>query len=160
MPTPLSYIENHPTLLAHLMDNYDWPINEDAAPDDLTFDYDATELGIDKRILEKVKLQSLRPLSANQPWAILLFDFGTGKVRLGELRKTIRAFVPKKRAWANPGNRQLFDLEHILCVCTHGTDDGTGFTFYTSRSPKQRAAPHVYRHSAGPPPATTAPSKP
>jgi len=54
-------------LIAYLRDELDWPIGAEAF-DELTFEYEPEELGIDARTAARIeKIKQLRPLAAGQP---------------------------------------------------------------------------------------------
>ncbi len=68
-------IKSFPSLVKYLRDELDWPIESEDF-DDLTFDYEPEELGIDSRIAVKIKdIKQLRPLSSRQPWGIFFINF-------------------------------------------------------------------------------------
>ena len=74
--------DDFPDLVEYLRDELDWPIEEHHF-DDLTFEYSATELGIDEQNAAKiVEIKRLRPLDAHQPWACAM------KVWLGNVCNT------------------------------------------------------------------------
>ncbi len=65
-------IKSFPSLVKYLRDELGWPIESEDF-DDLTFDYEPEELGIDSKIAVKIKdIKQLRPLSSRQPWGISL----------------------------------------------------------------------------------------
>jgi len=63
----LRSIKSFPSLVKYLRDELDWPIaSEDF--DELTFDYEPEELGLDAKTAVKIKeIKQLRPLASNQP---------------------------------------------------------------------------------------------
>ena len=69
-PDPLDRIravKDIPALIAFLRDELDWPIEADDF-DELTFDYEPEELGIDARTAARIEeIKQLRPLVSNQP---------------------------------------------------------------------------------------------
>jgi len=65
-------IKSFPQLIKYLRDELDWPIEADNF-EDLTFEYEAEELGIDPETAAKIQeIKQLRPLTANQPWGSVL----------------------------------------------------------------------------------------
>ena len=66
----LRSIKTFPQLLTYLRDELDWPISSNNT-EDITFDYEPSELGLDKETAVKIKdIKQLRPLTGNQPWGI------------------------------------------------------------------------------------------
>ncbi len=62
----LREIKTFPSFVKYLRDELDWPIETDNF-DDLTFDYEPEELGIDAKTAVKIKeIKQLRPLSSKQ----------------------------------------------------------------------------------------------
>ena len=69
MPNPdpdrLRQIKTFPSLVKYLRDELEWPIDSDDF-DELTFDYEPEELGLDAKAAVKIKqIKQLRPLVDN-----------------------------------------------------------------------------------------------
>ena len=83
-PDPLDRvrsIRDIPALIAYLRDELDWPIGAEAF-DELTFEYEPEELGIDARTAARIEeIKQLRPLAAGQPWGV----FFIGRPQTGQL---------------------------------------------------------------------------
>ena len=76
----LHSIKTFPSLVKYLRDELDWPIESDDF-DELTFDYEPEELGLDAKTAVKIKeIKQLRPLAANQPWGIFFVNFEPKRV--------------------------------------------------------------------------------
>jgi hypothetical protein len=61
----LRCIKTFPSLIKYLRDELDWPIEVEDF-DDLTFDYEPEELGLDIRTAAKIEyIKQLRPLSGD-----------------------------------------------------------------------------------------------
>lgn len=77
-PDPLDRIravKDIPALIAFLRDELDWPIEADDF-DELTFDYEPEELGIDAHTAAKIEeIKQLRPLAAGQLWGVFFIRF-------------------------------------------------------------------------------------
>ena len=96
----LREIRTFPSLVKYLRDELDWPIESEDF-DDLTFDYEAEELGIDAKTAVKIKdIKQLRPLSSKQPWGIFFINFEPKQLPIVVLRRILRSLVIKKRASA------------------------------------------------------------
>ncbi len=85
MPADLRSITDFSDLIAYLRDELDWPV-EDYKLDQLTFEYDADELGLKDEEAEKLKdgtIRQLRPLPGGQPFGIFFVEFGIEQRALG-----------------------------------------------------------------------------
>ena len=68
-------IRDIPALIAYLRDELDWPIGAEDF-DELTFEYEPEELGIDARTAARIEeIKQLRPLAAGQPWGVFFIRF-------------------------------------------------------------------------------------
>ncbi len=122
MPTDLSSITNFENLLAYLADELDWPV-EDYGLEDLTFEYDADELGLKDDEVEKLldgSIRQLRPLPGGQPFGIFFVEFDQAKLSVIVLRRILNALVFKKRNSANPADRQRWDASDLIFVSAFG----------------------------------------
>jgi len=64
----IKQIKTFPSLVKYLCEELDWQI-EDEDIEDLTFEYEPEELGIDRETAVKIKeIKQLRPMVSNQPW--------------------------------------------------------------------------------------------
>lgn len=90
-------IRSFPSLVKYLREELEWKI-DDADIDDLTFDYEPEELGLDKETAVKVKqIKQLRPLVSNQPWGIFYLSFEPKRLPIVALRRILRSLVVEKR---------------------------------------------------------------
>lgn len=120
----LRSIRNFNELIQYLEDELGWPLNEYGF-DDLTFQYDAEELGLKDDDAAKVKaIYQLRPLQHGQPWGIFFVEFEKKKLPVVVLRRILSHLVVKKRASANRANEAAWHAEDLLFVTAFG-DDGT-----------------------------------
>jgi hypothetical protein len=113
-------------LFNYFVDDLDWPLDpdllEDEDLDDLTYDWDPTELGVSPERLASLKrLRQMRPLTANQPWGIFFVEFSGPRLPVTQLRRLLQGLVTKKRA-SGDGGRKTWDLDDLLFIVT--TDDG------------------------------------
>jgi hypothetical protein len=72
MPADLRSITNFDSLLEYLADELDWPI-ENYTREELTFEYDAEDLGLKEEEVAKLShgsIQQLRQLQGQQPFGI------------------------------------------------------------------------------------------
>ena len=131
MPTDLRHITTFQDLLDYLRDELDWPV-EDYPLEDLTFEYDADELGLKDEEAEKLKegsIRQLRPLPGGQPFGIFFVEFGQAKLPVVVLRRILNALVLKKRSSANSADRQRWDASDLLFISSFGEEDEREIAF-------------------------------
>lgn len=119
MPADLRTITDFDALLAWLGEELDWPI-ADYGLADLTFEYDAEELGLKDEEAEKLEgsgIRQLRPLPGGQPFGIFFVEFGAAKLPVVVLRRVLNALVVKKRASAD---RQRWHVADLLFISAFG----------------------------------------
>jgi predicted helicase len=122
-------IKSFPSLVKYLREELDWKI-DDADIDDLTFDYDAAELGIDKETAVKIKeIKQLRPLVSNQPWGIFYLSFEPKRLPIVALRRILRSLVIKKRESANRSQMATWEQNDLLFISSYGEQDNRELTF-------------------------------
>ena len=124
----LRSIKAFPSLVKYLRDELDWPINTDDF-DDLTFEYEAEELGIDPKTAAKIqKIKQLRPLTTRQPWGIFFLKFEPKRLPVVALRRILSQLVFKKRASARKTDQPSWHLDDLLFISNYGEgkeDDAT-----------------------------------
>jgi len=118
----LRALTNFPALVAYLYDELDWPIEVEDA-DEVAFDYDAAELGIDPKHAVKIEtIKQVRPLEDNQPWGIFYIEFESKRLPVVVLRRILRALVPKRRG--DP-DRPVWAMDDLLFISAFG-DEASG----------------------------------
>jgi hypothetical protein len=133
MPNPdlerLRGIKTFPSLVKYLRDDLDWPIESEDF-DDLTFDFEPEELGIDPKTSAKIEsIKQLRPLTSSQPWGIFFIKFEPKKLPVVALRRILGQLVIKKRASANRPDQQTWRLSDLLFLSNYGDNDHRQITF-------------------------------
>jgi hypothetical protein len=133
MPNPdlerLRGIKTFPSLVKYLREDLDWPIETDNF-DDLTFDFEPEELGIDPKTSAKIKsISQLRPLASNQPWGIFFVNFEPKRLPVVALRRILGQLVIKKRASANRADQQTWRLSDLLFLSNYGENEQRQITF-------------------------------
>ena len=122
-------IKSFPSLIKYLREELDWQI-EDEDIEDLTFDYEPEELGLDKATAVKIKeIKQLRPMVSNQPWGIFYLSFEPKKLPIVALRRILRSLVIKKRESANRSQMATWNQNDLLFVSAYGEDSGREITF-------------------------------
>jgi len=125
----LRTIKTFPQLIQYLRDELDWPIESENF-DDLTFDYEPEELGLDAKTAVKIKeIKQLRPLSTNQPWGIFFIDFAPKQLPVVALRRILGHLVIKKRQSAKKSQQASWQLHDLLFISCYGESDHRDITF-------------------------------
>lgn len=122
----LRRIRTFAQLFQYFVDELGWPLDEaildDEDLDEVTFEWDADELGIPaEQVARLERLRQLRPLTATQPWGIFFAEFTGHRLPITPLRRLLQALVTKKRATGD-GTRRSWDLDDLLFIIT--TDSG------------------------------------
>jgi predicted helicase len=122
-------IKTFPSLVKYLREDLDWPIEPEDF-EDLTFDFEPEELGIDPKTSAKIKsISQLRPLTSNQPWGIFFLNFEPKKLPVVALRRILGQLVIKKRASANRADQQTWKLSDLLFISNYGENEQRQITF-------------------------------
>lgn len=125
----LRSIKTFPSLVKYLRDELDWPIDTDAV-EDLTFEYQPEELGLDAKHAAKIKeIKQLRPLDSKQPWGIFWVNFEKKHLPMVVLRRILGSLVVKKRASANKIDRPNWQLNDLLFISSYGEEEHRTISF-------------------------------
>jgi hypothetical protein len=109
-------------LLAYLGDELDWPV-EDYALDELTFEYDADEIGLRGEDAAKIRgglVRQLRPLHGSQPFGIFFIEFEKKRLPVVVLRRILSHLALKKRASANAAEAKRWAAADLIFVSAFG----------------------------------------
>lgn len=139
----LRQIRAFPQLIKYLRDEMGWPIESDDF-DDIAFEYDPDELGIDAKNAAKFEeIRRLRPMTTGQPWGIFFIKFAPGPLPVVALRRILGQLVVKKRASANRADRTAWEVDDLLFVSNYGeSGSGRKITFaHFSQDPKKSDLP-------------------
>ena len=111
-------LTDFPALVGYLRDELDWPIEVEQA-DEITFEYDPAELGIDPKHAVRIEsIKQVRPLVDNQPWGIFFIEFETKRLPVVVLRRVLRALVPKSRS--RDPDRPVWRMSDLLFISAQG----------------------------------------
>ena len=125
----IARIRRFDQLVAFLRDELDWPVGR-AHFDDLTFDYTASELGIDVRNAAKIQeIKRLRPLAPGQPWGVFFVKFQPKRLPVVALRRILSQVAIKARPSAHAAERQSWAPDDLLFVSNHGEGDQRRIAF-------------------------------
>ena len=124
----LRAVKTFPSLVKYLRDELDWPIESDDV-EDLTFDYEPEELGLDAKTAVKIKeIKQLRPLASNQPWGIFFINFEPKQLPIVALRRILRALVFRKRASGSRAQQKTWQLNDLLFISSYGDSSERAIT--------------------------------
>lgn len=113
-------IKSFPSLVKYLRDELNWPIEADDF-EDLTYDWEPEELGIDKASAAKIdEVKQLRPLADDQPWGIFFVKFEPKKLPVVALRRLLNSMVVRKRQSANKSERQAWAMNDLMFISSYG----------------------------------------
>lgn len=119
----LRNIKRFDQLVAYLRDELGWPVDGEDF-EDLTFDWEADELGLDMKTAAKIQqIKQLRPLSTNQPWGIFFVKFEKKRLPVVALRRILGKLVIKKRASAQSADMASFAMNDLLFISSYGGED-------------------------------------
>ena len=125
----LRAIKDFPTLVNYLRDELDWPIEAENF-EDIYFEYEPEELGIDPTTAAKIsKIKQLRPLASNQPWGIFFIQFEPKHLPVVVLRRILGKLVIKKRTSAKKSEQAVWDCHDLLFISNYGEGDQRQLTF-------------------------------
>ncbi|MBH2009035.1 MAG: hypothetical protein I8H71_04960 [Xanthomonadaceae bacterium] len=113
-------IKTFPSLVKYLREELDWPIEADDF-EDLTYDWEPEELGIDKASAAKIdEVKQLRPLADDQPWGIFFVKFEPKQLPVVALRRLLNSMVIRKRESANKSERQAWAMNDLMFISSYG----------------------------------------
>ena len=107
-------VNNFESLIEYLRDELNWDFQAEDI-EDLTFDYEPEELGLDKDTSAKIDgIKQLRPLTNNQTWGTFYIDFEPKKLPIVALRRILGKLVVKRRTSANNASRAAWQMHDLL----------------------------------------------
>jgi predicted helicase len=135
----LREIHTFSQLKKFLSEHMDWPIG-DLEIEDLTFDYDPSEIGLKPRHAAKIKvIKRLRSLSVDQPWGIFFIEFERKTISVEVLRRILGHVVLKKRSASGSGSQMNWSSDDLLFISNYGDSEDRRISFAQfSESPNAR----------------------
>lgn len=122
-------IKTFPSLVKYLRDELNWPIEADDF-EDLTYDWEPEELGIDKANAAKIdEVKQLRPLVDDQPWGIFFVKFEPKQLPVVALRRLLNSMVLRKRQSANKSERQAWAMNDLMFISSYGSSGERHISF-------------------------------
>ena len=132
----LRSLTDFPSLVGYLRDELDWPIDVGDA-DEVVFDYDPAELGIDPQYAVKIDgIRQIRPLVDAQPWAIFYIEFESKRLPVVVLRRILRALVHTSRR--QDPNRPAWRMDDLLFISAQGEEEDRSISFAHFRQREDR----------------------
>lgn len=123
----LRLLTSFEALVDYLRDELDWPIEAEDY-DDITFEYEAEELGIDPSHAVKIEsIRQIRPFADRQPWGIFYIQFESKRLPVVVLRRILRSLVPTSRR-RNP-DRPAWQKEDLLFISSQGDPGKRSISF-------------------------------
>ncbi|MBN1886479.1 MAG: N-6 DNA methylase [Thermoflexales bacterium] len=122
-------IQDFESLVGYLHEHLDWPIVEEEDVEDLAFDYEPEELGLDEQAAVKVRaIKQIRPLVEGQPWGVFWIDFEPKRLPVVVMRRVLAALVRKKRG-SKRSRQAVWDLDDLMFISATGQGRERGISF-------------------------------
>lgn len=122
-------IKSFPSLVKYLRDELGWPVESEDF-EELTYDYEPEELGLDAKTAVKVhSIKQLRPLVNGQPFGIFFISFAPKRLPVVVLRRILGALALKKRTAADHAHQAAWRMHDLLFISSHGEDQDRAITF-------------------------------
>lgn len=132
-------VRTFPSLVKYLRDELGWPIESDDF-DDLTFDWEPEELGIDSAHAAKIQqIKQLRPLAQGQPFGIFFVKFEPKRLPVVALRRILGQVTLKKRASARAADRAAWAADDLLFISNYGDGEERRIAFAHFSQPEEKA---------------------
>ena len=138
----LKEIQSFPALVKYLRDDLGWPVNQDSFDDldEITFDWEADELGIDPDQAAKIDyIKQLRPLENGQPQGVFFVKFNNKNLPVVALRRLLGKLVVKKRATAAAAERPLWAMRDLVFISSYGESDERQLSFAYFQEPEHKS---------------------
>lgn len=132
----LKAIHTFPALVKYLREDLGWPVEQESF-EDLTFDWEPGELGIDASQAAKIEyIKQLRPLENGQPQGVFFVKFDTKNLPVVALRRLLGKLVVKKRATAAAAERPLWAMRDLVFISSYGESSERQLSFAYFQDPE------------------------
>jgi hypothetical protein len=116
----LREIQTFAQLKKFLSDEMDWPVGN-LQIEDLTFDYNPSELGLKPKHAAKIKvIKRMRSLVVDQPWGIFFIEFERKNLSVEVLRRILGHVAMTKRNNPNRSNNAAWSSDDLLFISNYG----------------------------------------
>ena len=123
----LKNINSFESLVDYLKEKLYWPIEAEEA-EDITFDYNPEDLGIEEQYVPKIKsIKQIRPLTDNQPCGLFYIEFKTKKLPVVVLRRLLRALIFSSRK--KDDRMKSWDLQDLIFISYSGGAENRQVSF-------------------------------
>jgi predicted helicase len=130
----LRRVQNFTQLVKYLREELEWPYYEFEDPEEVSYDWSAEELGIDKKNAAAIEeIRQLRPPVGDWPWGIFYVKFEKKRLPITVLRRALASVVSKKREAANTGQR--WAQKDLLFISSFGEGDKRQISFARFQEP-------------------------
>lgn len=123
MKSDIRNISDMNRLITYFVEVLNWDMDQDEFEDieDISYDFEAEDLGLKEEAFAKIKsLRQLPPLVDGQKWGIFSVEFDSKKFEITALRKVLSGLIPKKR---NSADHAVWDQKDLLFICFWGADN-------------------------------------
>lgn len=126
----LNRVSNFPQLVSLLRDKLEWPIHDDYDFEDIVFEYEASELGLKKDQVAKIReIHQLRPLVTSQPWGVFFISLEDKALPVTVLRRILKALILNRRGQAKTADRQAWHLNDLIFAASFGKSGARELAF-------------------------------
>jgi len=126
----LDRVTNFPQLVSLLRDKLEWPIHGDYDFEDVVFEYEASELGLKKDEVAKIReIHQLRPLVTSQPWGVFFISLEDKALPVTVLRRILKALILNRRGQAKTADRQAWHLNDLIFAASFGKSGARELAF-------------------------------
>jgi hypothetical protein len=126
----LDRVSNFPQLVSLLRDELEWPIHGDYDFEDVVFEYEASELGLKKDEVAKIReIHQLRPLVTSQPWGVFFISLEDKALPVTVLRRILKALILNRRGQAKTADRQAWHLNDLIFAASFGKSGARELAF-------------------------------
>ena len=127
--TKLRGIHTFPQLKLFLSEHMDWPVG-DLKIEDMTFDYEPSEIGLKPIHAAKIKvIKRLRSLAVDQPWGIFFIEFEKKNISVEVLRRILGHVAIRKRSAKDGGSHAAWASDDLLFISNYGDTDDRRISF-------------------------------
>lgn len=137
----LREIHTFPALVKYLREDLGWPVEQGnfADLDEITFDWEADELGIDPDQAAKIEyIKQLRPLENGEPQGVFFVKFNAKSLPVVALRRLLSKLVIKKRATATAAERPLWAMRDLVFISSYGSSEERQLSFAYFQESEQK----------------------
>ncbi|MCA3505158.1 MAG: hypothetical protein IOD05_18270, partial [Rhodobacter sp.] len=121
---------NFPQLVSLLRDKLEWPIHDNYDFEDVVFEYEASELGLKKDEVAKIReIHQLRPLVTSQPWGVFFISLEDKALPVTVLRRILKALILNRRGQAKTADRQAWHLNDLIFAASFGKSGARELAF-------------------------------